>query len=163
MKVLARVTEDLEQPRGPDVMHSVQAPAEWFASGASIEVRLPRLLSCARCEGGGCDACGRRGAFEQVEAGIPELVEVTLPVPISGAPLSAVRLRLPGRGARDRSESALPNGHLLLTLMPTAIGQEAAALGLRRVEGPRALGKSSAGVWALSRALAKLLSRWLRL
>lgn len=31
--------------------------------GQAVEVVVPRRLVCARCEGGGCDACGRSGAI----------------------------------------------------------------------------------------------------
>lgn len=147
-------------------MYSVEAPEQWFSEGASIEVRLPRLLSCARCEGGGCDQCGRRGAFEREAAGAPELVEVTLPAQAVIAPL---RVRLPGCGACDTSEAELPRGHLLLTVVPRALPADGAGSALRRLDGsahfhlgPRAgSSKSRARIWALLLAFAKLLSRWL--
>jgi len=85
---LARVTQDLDEPRGPDVACSIEVPEAWFLVGATLQIALPRLLSCARCDGGGCDACERRGAFEQQAAGIASEVAVVLPVPVDviGAP-----------------------------------------------------------------------------
>lgn len=156
MTVLARVTGDPTEPRGPDVMCSVEAPREWLVEGATIEVRLPRLLCCGRCEGGGCDQCGRRGAFDRDAAGAPELVEATLP---AQDVLAAVRLRLPGCGARDTSEAGLPSGHLLLTVLPRAISPDDVGAGLRRIDAGRS--KSRARIWALLLAFAKLLTRWL--
>ena len=84
--------------------------------GATLQIQLPRLLSCARCDGGGCDACGRRGAFEQEAAGIAREVAVVLPL-LTLERCSAVRLRLPALGARAE-QPELPAGHLLLTVVP---------------------------------------------
>jgi hypothetical protein len=73
------VTQDLDEPRGPDVACSIEVPRAWFEQGATLQLQLPRLLNCARCNGGGCDACQRRGAFEQESAGIAKEVAVGLP------------------------------------------------------------------------------------
>ena len=118
MVALARVTQDLDEPRGPDVACSIEVPQDWFLLGATLQITLPRLLSCARCDGGGCDVCERRGAFEQQAAGIASEVAVVLPMQAaeSHAP---VRLRLPALGARA-AEPELPAGHLLLTVVPHA-------------------------------------------
>ena len=86
--------------------------------GATLQISLPRLLSCARCDGGGCDACERRGAFEQQSAGIASEVAVVLPTQ-SAERYAPVRLRLPALGARA-AEPELPSGHLLLTVVPRA-------------------------------------------
>jgi hypothetical protein len=74
-------------------------------------------LPCGRCQGGGCDGCERRGAFEQIASGIPSELAVTLPRQGQG-PRSAVCLRLPDSGASAPAESELPRGHLLLTVVP---------------------------------------------
>ena len=77
MVALARVTQDLDEPRGPDVACSIEVPQSWFLQGATLQIQLPRLLSCARCDGGGCDACARSGAYR-----LPDerpLLAVTLP------------------------------------------------------------------------------------
>lgn len=95
---------------------SIEVPVGWFEVGATLEVSLPRLLSCARCEGGGCDACERRGAFEQQAAGIAAQVAVVLPRQAAQA-CAPVRLRLPALGARAANPE-LPSGHLLLTVVP---------------------------------------------
>ena len=97
---------------------SIEVPEAWFLVGATLQIALPRLLSCARCDGGGCDACERRGAFEQQAAGIASEVAVVLPIQ-SPEHYSAVRLRLPALGARA-AEPELPAGHLLLTVVPRA-------------------------------------------
>ena len=96
---------------------SIEVPAAWFEVGATLQISLPRLLSCARCDGGGCDACGRRGAFEQHSSGIANEVAIVLPIQPAGSS-TAVRLRLPALGARAPAETELPPGHLLLTVVP---------------------------------------------
>lgn len=164
MAVLARVTNDLSEPRGPDVLHTVEVPAEWLAEGASVELKVPRFLPCARCEGGGCDLCARKGAFEVAAAEGTSEVVITLPRQAGSAP-SAVRLRLPAAGARDASDPQLPPGHLLLTVIPrdAAFGW-APAPTLRKLEQPQSGGQASwanARMWAIGLVLVSLLSWWL--
>src|SRR6185295_18793650 len=101
-----------------DVACSIEVPENWFWVGATLQIALPRLLSCARCDGGGCDACERRGAFEQAAAGTAREVAVVLPV-LHPERCVPVRLRLPALGARA-AEQGLPAGHLLLTVVPHA-------------------------------------------
>jgi hypothetical protein len=97
---------------------SIEVPVRWFVVGATLQVSLPRLLSCARCDGGGCDACERRGAFEQQLAGIASEVAVVLPRQPAKS-CNPVCLRLPAVGARA-VQPELPPGHLLLTVLPHA-------------------------------------------
>lgn len=161
--MLARVTNDLDEPRGPDVMHTVEVPADWFGEGASIEVTVPRLLMCARCEGGGCDVCARKGAFEAALAGSNEVV-ITLPRQPGSTP-APIRLRLPACGARDASDAELPPGHLLLTVVPrdAAFGWAPAAT-LRKLDEPAGGATANwadARMWAIAIVLASLLSWWL--
>ncbi len=167
--MLARVTNDLDEPRGPDVLHAVEVPMEWLEEGANIEVMLPRLLTCARCEGGGCDACGRKGAFEQ--AGGAQPVVVSLPL-VSlqkqkerGSAPTALRLRLPGYGAPGPAESELPPGHLLLTVVPrdAAFGW-APASSVQKLAPPESVRTprhQTTALWALALGLTSLLWWWL--
>lgn len=78
---------------------SIEVPVAWFEAGATLQIQLPRLIQCARCEGGGCDACSRRGAFEQQAAGIASEVAIVLPKQ-SAESCTPVKLRLPALGAR---------------------------------------------------------------
>ena len=127
---LGRVTHDLNHERGPDVLLAVDVPAAWLLEGATVEIELPRLLSCAGCEGGGCDACRRRGAFSRAdcsEGGDP--VSVGLP---SGQAEAAVAVRIPGRGACAAEGAPLPPGHMLVTVRPDH-GDGPPASNLRRI------------------------------
>lgn len=158
--VLARVTHDLDEPRGPDVLYTVEVPMEWLEGGASVSIVLPRLLPCARCEGGGCDVCGRKGAFEVSSLEGP--VVVSLPRQSAAAP-SALRLRLPGYGARG--DATLPLGHLILTVVPrdAAFGWAPAAT-VTKVEAPGAALAPmhwSVGAFGLLIAVLAVLAWWL--
>jgi hypothetical protein len=70
-----------EIPRGADVCLRVDVPAPWLAAGSTIEVELPRNLTCARCSGGGCSACNNAGAITlRGKLELPEVVQVALPM-----------------------------------------------------------------------------------
>ncbi len=117
-EILGRVTGQLEGPRGPDALHGVRVPKAWLEEGASLEVELPRHLSCAACEGGGCDACERSGALTlRGKAEPPELLELRLPAQpdLAGAARSLV-LRVPVRGGFPKEGSGRPRGCLLLSV-----------------------------------------------
>jgi len=45
-----------DKPRG---RLAIEVPAAW--AGAEIDVAIPSRVACARCDGGGCDGCARRG------------------------------------------------------------------------------------------------------
>ena len=55
-------------------MHIV-VPRGWRA----VEVTTPKLLSCDRCDGGGCDGCDRRGAFRAPADEKARRLSLTLP------------------------------------------------------------------------------------
>jgi hypothetical protein len=57
----------------------IVVPVAWAVEGAVVEVRLPRTLACARCEGGGCDGCGRSGALRGPADDGSRAVRVRLP------------------------------------------------------------------------------------
>jgi hypothetical protein len=99
--------------------------------GALVEIELPRNLTCATCEGGGCDACERSGALTVRGRGEPiGLLVVTLP---SGTPEAAVMIRIPEYGGLPPEGSALPRGHLLLRVEPAAKPDPSVSLAPDRV------------------------------
>lgn len=68
-------------PRGADVSLRISVPPRWLDEGRTIEVELPRNLTCAKCSGGGCSACGNAGAITlRSRNELPELVQVVLPL-----------------------------------------------------------------------------------
>lgn len=62
---LGRVVDrdELERATGAWIRVDVGVPPEWASEGASVEVEAPERVPCARCDGGGCDGCGRSGAL----------------------------------------------------------------------------------------------------
>ena len=118
-EVLAKVTNrTLNVPRGPDVLHRIRVPQAWLESGDVVELELPRNLTCAACEGGGCDACERSGAVSlRGRDELPELLTVTLPRRKAdpGSEARSVVIRIPEQGGLPpESDAALPRGLLLL-------------------------------------------------
>jgi len=53
----------LDACAGPRARLRVEVPASWLAEGAVLRITAPPRLACARCDGGGCDACARSGAL----------------------------------------------------------------------------------------------------
>ncbi|HZO16709.1 MAG TPA: hypothetical protein VFB62_25710 [Polyangiaceae bacterium] len=90
MARLARVTDPrtLDVQDGSRASLSVNVPAQWFEEGASIELTVPKRLTCARCDGGGCDSCDRSGALRAPADEDQRRVIVNLP------PQSSANLRI---------------------------------------------------------------------
>jgi hypothetical protein len=125
-EVLARVTtRTLDVPRGPDVVHRIRVPRAWLESGEVIELELPRNLSCAACDGGGCDQCERSGAITlRGREELPELLHVTLPArqPEADGGTRGVVIRIPEQGGLPPVENEfLPRGLLLLRVEPAEV------------------------------------------
>lgn len=79
---LARVLDKdaLEATTGPSGTTSIEVPASWLARGDTVELTVPSRLACARCEGGGCDTCERRGGLRIVGDEGARRVRLALPV-----------------------------------------------------------------------------------
>ncbi len=71
--------EALDTDDGPRARARITVPAAWADGGSLVEVALPRALECARCDGGGCDACGRSGALRGPAKDEARVVRVRLP------------------------------------------------------------------------------------
>src|SRR5207248_7063563 len=67
----------LDEKREPRGRASIVVPQKWMREGARLEVELPAKVRCDLCDGGGCDACGRSGAYVLPEKRAP--IAVTLP------------------------------------------------------------------------------------
>ncbi len=77
---LGRVLDarDLDAAGGPRARLAIDVPAAWIEEGVELVVRTPRLLGCARCDGGGCDACERSGALRAPSDPEARVVRVTV-------------------------------------------------------------------------------------
>ncbi len=107
----------MDVPRGPDVVHRIRVPRAWLDAGEVVEFELPRNLSCAACDGGGCDSCERSGAVTlRGRKELPELLSVTLPARKSEdtADARGIVIRIPEQGGLPAAGLELPRGMLLL-------------------------------------------------
>lgn len=90
--------EALDADEGPRARARITVPAGWADGASIVEIALPRALACARCDGGGCDGCGRSGALRGPASEAARVVRVRLPKGL-GAGVT-VRLAEPfGRGS----------------------------------------------------------------
>ena len=71
--------DELERAEGPVGRLTIDVLEDWLAEGAEVEVVVPSLVSCARCDGGGCDQCGRSGAFRLELDEAARTLTITLP------------------------------------------------------------------------------------
>jgi hypothetical protein len=92
-KSLGRVLDPraLDECAGPRARIRIDVPASWLAEGAILHITAPSRLTCARCDGGGCDACDRSGALRSPADPEGRLVTATL----SGADHDGVLVRVP--------------------------------------------------------------------
>jgi len=111
----------LSEARGPDVVHSIGVPLPWLERGETIELEVPRNLSCAKCEGGGCDACDRAGALSLRRKQDPvETVQVSLPErPTDADSGASIVLRIPEQGGFSTADG-VPRGLMLLRVNAAA-------------------------------------------
>jgi hypothetical protein len=80
----------LDEGTGPRGRVQITVPAAWLTDGCAIEIVAPRRLPCARCDGGGCDACGKSGVLRAPDDEAARRLEITLPATAN----EAVALRL---------------------------------------------------------------------
>jgi hypothetical protein len=116
------------------VVHRIGVKRSWLERGEVIELTLPRNLSCAACNGGGCDRCSRSGAISL--RGRREPAEVlTVPLPkrrsdeLEREPV--VVLRVPDQGGFPEPGSSLSRGLLLLSIVAASKSDS----GVTRVRG----------------------------
>lgn len=85
--------DEIDSAEGPRGTMTIELPLEWLASGDRVEVVVPTRLTCGRCDGGGCDACGRSGAIRL--AGEPPERTVRFVLPKTTSKCLVVRLVQP--------------------------------------------------------------------
>lgn len=84
--------EARDASQGPRGCMRVTVPIDWAIEGATLRVPIPRRITCARCEGGGCDGCGRSGAHKWAE---PKALDLELELPAGSEDGVALRLAEP--------------------------------------------------------------------
>ena len=80
---------------GPRARLRVEVPAAWLAEGADLLVTAPPRLSCARCDGGGCDACARSGALRAPADAGARVLRTRLPSGLATGAALVVRIPHP--------------------------------------------------------------------
>ncbi len=119
-EVLARVTtRTLMRHAVPMWCTAFRVPRAWLESGEVVEFELPRNLSCAACDGGGCDSCERSGRGHLARAGKsrPRFCRSRCPRanPSRTGEARGVVIRIPEQGGLPPEQAqALPRGLLLL-------------------------------------------------
>ena len=68
----------------------IEVPGAWLTGAVELAVTTPARIVCARCDGGGCDGCGRSGALR----GPVEEEARTLSVHLPNGSRGGARLRL---------------------------------------------------------------------
>ncbi|XXY52994.1 hypothetical protein WME91_17860 [Sorangium sp. So ce269] len=139
--------EDLDASDGARGRLSITVPTAWARGGADIEIAVPARVTCARCDGGGCDSCARSGAHRAPEEVAARTLRLRLPPDLTGC----VTLRL----VRPFGEHA-PLDQLLVDVR----ADSAASPGVRCVAPPPSdtLARRSSASGARVRALGAKLS-----
>lgn len=78
---------------GAHVTMGIVIPSAWAADGATVTVAPKKRLVCARCDGGGCDGCGRGGAVVLSDDDAARSFTVVLPAGMGE--VAAVRVPRP--------------------------------------------------------------------
>lgn len=94
----------------------VDVLAAWLIEGADLELTVPARLACARCSGGGCDACARSGVLRAPADAAARVVRARVPALTDD---TAVALRLPDPFGEEH-----PIGQLLVELRPAPSASE---------------------------------------
>jgi hypothetical protein len=110
---LGRVADPaaLDEEDGAIGALELSVPPGW--AGGRARVRVPRAVTCQRCEGGGCDSCGRGGALRTPEDEADRALTVQLPSDLS----RAVAVRVP----RPFADVAI--AQLIVTFTPGPAGE----------------------------------------
>ena len=150
----------LDSSSGPSARVRVGVEPGW-ARGDMLDVVVPERLMCARCDGGGCDACGRSGAVRAPSDPAARMVRVELPE--LGATGVAIRLVRPFGDAADLEQLRIELRHGAPSDAGVRVEHTAAprALAVAAASGPRAPPAVviAGGVAALAAAAAVLLGQ----
>lgn len=85
MNELARLLDrdEVDAAEGPRGQMTLEVPREWLTNGERVVVVVPPRLVCARCDGGGCDGCGRSGALRIAGDEAERTTQLVLPATTS--------------------------------------------------------------------------------
>ena len=129
---LARVTnpDALDAATGPRAQLAVEAPRGWLVAGTELEVVAPKRLACQRCEGGGCDSCGRAGVWRLPDDEQTRTLRLTLPPhdgdgvqarlvnPFAGSDIEQLLLTVRPASAPSKCVRRIPQTQLAPSVQP---------------------------------------------
>lgn len=124
-QVLNRDT--LDESSGARARMRIAVLEAWVKERATVLVEAPERVECARCEGGGCDTCERRGGFRLGADVATRSFPVSLPAEVG----DGIVVRVPHPFA-----SPCPGG-LEIAQMLCEVRCASVAVGCRRVASER--------------------------
>lgn len=110
----------------------ITVPAAWTNAPCELELVVPLRLPCARCDGGGCDGCGRSGAVKAPRGEAERTLSARLPKGIE----EGVALRI--------AQPFGAEGEIVQLFVEVRVGA-AASPGVRRIEPPPPLSPPRVG------------------
>lgn len=116
----------LEDEEGARARLRITVPSAWLDEACELELVVPLRLPCARCDGGGCDGCGRSGAIKAPGGEAERTLSTRLP-PVEA---TGVALRI--------SRPFGPEAEIAQLFLEVRAG-DAPSLGVRRVVAPAPL------------------------
>lgn len=151
--------DGLDGDPGPRVRVRIGVPRAWGEVGATVIVEAPRRVACARCDGGGCDGCGRSGVVRLAEEPASRTFRLALPTSLGEGAI--VRLARPfGEG----SDVAQVHCEIRVTATPegcTREGGPGAALVPAATTALAVIPKGSGPIVGVVLAVLALVSLWL--
>jgi hypothetical protein len=127
---LAKVADPkaLDASDGIRARLKITVPEAWLHKGTELEITTPKLLSCDRCDGGGCDGCERSGAFRA-------------PKDESERTLRVLLAAQEGKGVMIRLVEPFDENEIEQLMLRVSIGDEASA-GVRQLLKPVAVAQA---------------------
>ena len=100
---LARVADPaaLDRSTGARARLRIEVPHDWAKAGCKLQVQSPRLLTCDRCDGGGCDSCRRSGGLRAPSLKQARVIHMSLPSGLTQA--ACIRLSQPFEMSPDET------------------------------------------------------------
>lgn len=134
MARLAKVADPaaLDKSDGARARLEITVPPTWLDGGVEVEIAAPKLLSCDRCGGGGCDGCERSGAFRSHEQAAQRTLAVSLPAS--------------ERGLVIRLVSPFDDSEIEQLMLRVSVGQTPSKH-VRRIEKPVAMVAARPELW----------------
>jgi hypothetical protein len=87
----------LDDPSSRIGLLKIDVSPRWLTSGGTLVIDLPKRVTCATCDGGGCSRCSNSGGFRIAE----EHRQTPVRVEMAASSLDSMRIRVPLQGRED--------------------------------------------------------------